>query len=100
MTWQQGPVPTANATSSERLERHPHIAVQGAFMAALYAQGLPWEQMHQLVREYAAKMSSIKHLFTDLTLPIMSIFSGKGFDDIIRETSQHGPQQIEDLWLR
>lgn len=69
-------------------------------MAALYAQGLPWEQMHQLVREYAGKMSSIKHLFTDLTLPIMSIFSGKGFDDIIRETFRHGPQQIEDLWLR
>ena len=78
----------------------PYIALQGAFMAALYAQGLPWEQMHQLVRDYAGKMSSIKHLFTDLTLPIMSIFSGKGFDDIIRETFQHGPQQIEDLWLR
>lgn len=74
--------------------------MQGAFMAALYAQGLAWEQMHYLVREYARQMSSVRHLLWDLTLPIMSVFSGVGFDRVVRETFKHGAQQIEDLWLR
>ena len=73
---------------------------QGAFMAALYSQGLAWEQMHHLVREYARQMSSVQHLLWDLTLPIMSIFNGVGFDRVVRETFKHGAQQIEDLWLR
>ena len=74
--------------------------VQGAFMAALYSQGLAWEQMHHLVREYARQMSSVQHLLWDLTLPIMSVFNGVGFDRVVRETFKHGAQQIEDLWLR
>ena len=74
--------------------------LQGAFMAALYSQGLAWEQMHHLVREYARQMSSVQHLLWDLTLPIMSIFNGVGFDRVVRETFKHGAQQIEDLWLR
>ena len=74
--------------------------VQGAFMAGLYSQGLAWEQMHHLVREYARQMSSVQHLLWDLTLPIMSIFNGVGFDRVVRETFKHGAQQIEDLWLR
>ena len=69
-------------------------------MAALYSQGLAWEQMHHLVREYARQMSSVQHLLWDLTLPIMSIFNGVGFDRVVRETFKHGAQQIEDLWLR
>ena len=74
--------------------------LQGAFMAALYSQGLAWEQMHHLVREYARQMSSVQHLLWDLTLPIMSVFNGVGFDRVVRETFKHGAQQIEDLWLR
>ncbi len=74
--------------------------LQGAFMAALYSQGLAWEQMHHLVREYARQMSSVQHLLWDLTLPIMSVFNGVGFDRVVRETFRHGAQQIEDLWLR
>ena len=69
-------------------------------MAALYSQGLAWEQMHHLVREYARQMSSVQHLLWDLTLPIMSVFNGVGFDRVVRETFKHGAQQIEDLWLR
>lgn len=80
---------------------NPRLALlQGAFMAALYSQGLAWEQMHHLVREYARQMSSVQHLLWDLTLPIMSIFNGVGFDRVVRETFKHGAQQIEDLWLR
>ena len=73
---------------------------QGAFMAALYAQGLAWERMHEVVREYAGAMGNVRHLLSDLTLPIISVFSGAGFDRIIRESFQHGAGRIEDLWLR
>ena len=38
----------------------PHL--QGAFMAALYAQGLPWDEAHRKVRTYASRMSSVHHL--------------------------------------
>lgn len=31
-------------------------------MAALYAQGLAWGDMHRAVRRYAARMSSVHHL--------------------------------------
>ena len=74
--------------------------VQGAFMAALYAQGLAWERMHEVVREYAGAMGSVRHLLSDLTLPIISVFSGAGFDRVIRQSFLHGAQRIEDLWLR
>lgn len=69
-------------------------------MAALYAQGLAWECMHDVVREYAGAMGSVRHLLSDLTLPIISVFSGAGFDRVIRHSFQHGAQRIEDLWLR
>ncbi len=36
----------------------------------------------------------------DLTLPIISVFNGHGFDRVIRDSFSDGPQQIEDLWLR
>lgn len=74
--------------------------MQGAFMAALYAQGLAWERMHTVVREYAAAMGSVRHLLSDLTLPLISVFSGAGFDRVVRESFSHGAQHIEDLWLR
>ena len=69
-------------------------------MAALFAQGLTWEQMHRRVRSYATQMGSVRHLIWDLTLPIISVFNGHGFDRVIRESFSNGPQQIEDLWLR
>jgi lysophospholipid hydrolase len=69
-------------------------------MAALFAQGLSWEAMHALVRRYAAAMGSARHLLADLTLPLISVFSGAGFDRIVRDTFATGAQRIEDLWLR
>jgi len=36
----------------------------------------------------------------DLTLPLISLFTGRGFDAVIQETFEIGPQRIEDLWLR
>lgn len=36
----------------------------------------------------------------DLTLPLISLFTGRGFDAVLRETFANGPQNIEDLWLK
>ena len=69
-------------------------------MAGLFAQGILWEQMHMIVRSYAKQMSSVRHLIWDLTLPLVSVFTGKGFDRVIRESFSHGPRDIEDLWQR
>ena len=69
-------------------------------MAALYAQGLSWERIHKVVQHYARQIGSVRHLLSDLTLPIISIFTGHGFDRIVREAFAEGAQQIEDLWLR
>lgn len=73
---------------------------QGAFIAGLYAQQLPWAEMMQRVREYSRQMGSVRALLADLTLPILSVFSGAGFDRVIRNAFSSGPQRIEDLWLQ
>jgi len=36
----------------------------------------------------------------DLTLPLISLFTGAGFDRIIEESFESGAGRIEDLWLR
>lgn len=71
---------------------------QGAFIAALFAQNLPIELMARLVRQYADKLGNIKEILFDLTLPILSVFSGYHFDRVLRDVFSHGPQNIEDLW--
>ncbi|GAB4820172.1 hypothetical protein N2152v2_007218 [Parachlorella kessleri] len=71
---------------------------QGAFMAALHAQGLPFSSMQAAVRNYAAQMANPVSLLWDLTLPLISVFTGSGFDAVVREALSHGPQRIEDLW--
>lgn len=69
-------------------------------MAGLFAQGVPWERMHNIVRSYASQMSSVRHLIWDLTLPLVSVFTGKGFDRVVTESFEMGARDIEDLWLR
>lgn len=56
--------------------------------------------MHALVRSYAAAMGSPRHLLSDLTLPLISVFSGAGFDRVVRDAFATGAARIEDLWLR
>ncbi|RMZ52451.1 hypothetical protein APUTEX25_000030, partial [Auxenochlorella protothecoides] len=71
---------------------------QGAFMGGLYAQNLRRSAMEDAVRRYATEMGSVRKLLMDLTLPIISVFNGAGFDRVVREAL--GLQRIEDLWLR
>eukprot|EP00959_Pyramimonas_sp_CCMP1952_P440722 9227006-Pyramimonas_sp.AAC.1 len=42
-------------------------------------------------------MSSVRHLITDITLPLISMFSGNHFMGLIRES--FGSHDIEDLRL-
>ena len=70
---------------------------QGALMAALYARHASTTHMLPRVKELVGVLSSPRHLLTDLTLPVLSIFSGKGVDRILRTVL--GDTDIEDLWL-
>ena len=70
---------------------------QGALMAALYARHASTTHMLPRVKELVRAMSSPRHLLTDLTLPVLSIFSGKGVDRMLRAAL--GEVEIEDLWL-
>jgi hypothetical protein len=55
---------------------------QGAFMAALYAQGLDKDELQKRVRAYAGAMTSARRILSDITLPVLSFFSGKMFDRV------------------
>jgi hypothetical protein len=43
-------------------------------------QGLSQEETLARVRSFATKMASPRHLLSDVTLPILSLFSGRVFD--------------------
>jgi hypothetical protein len=51
-------------------------------MAALYAQGLPWDEAHRKVRMYASRMSSVHHL-----LQVHNTFPACIHDTTIRPVS-------------
>ena len=72
---------------------------QGAFCAALAAQGLGSVKMTAKAFEYASEMGSFRRLLSDITLPIFSIFHGAGFNRVVKNALNLGPQKIEDLWL-
>ncbi len=36
------------------------------------------------VKEYAEQMGSVRHLLSDLTLPLLSVFSGSGLDGALQ----------------
>lgn len=44
------------------------------------------------MREYASRLGSVHHLLSDLTLPLLSLFSGDGFDELVQEALSFGPQ--------
>ncbi len=42
------------------------------------------------VRKYAQALSSVRHLLADLTLPLLSVFSGTKFDEMMKAMFQQG----------
>jgi lysophospholipid hydrolase len=76
---------------------------QGAFMAALYAQGLSSDQLKERVRSFASQMMSPRHLLSDVTLPILSLFSGHHFDrvrmSLLRFVDIACPNRASLFWM-
>mmetsp|Transcript_7222 Transcript_7222/g.17945 ORF Transcript_7222/g.17945 Transcript_7222/m.17945 type:complete len:1179 (+) Transcript_7222:174-3710(+) len=70
---------------------------QGAFMGCLYAQTLHTSKMDRGVEELSNGIGSVLALMRDLTLPILSIFSGKSFSATIRKCL--GTLDIRDTWI-
>ena len=60
------------ACSPPRHPLLPSALLQGAFMAALCAQGLPLSGMQEAVRLFASEMGSVRRLLSDLTFPLLS----------------------------
>ncbi|GAB5355509.1 hypothetical protein AAMO2058_000211700 [Amorphochlora amoebiformis] len=71
---------------------------QGSFMGALYATYLNAEAMRPSVERFSRKMGNICELLQDATLPIVSYFSGRRFNQTIKQIIGEDVQ-IEDLWI-
>lgn len=69
----------------------------GAFMGALYCCERNTTTVTQKAREWSKKMTQWHRQILDLTYPITSMFTGKGFNQSIVET--FGDVYIEDLWI-
>lgn len=68
----------------------------GAFMGALWCAERNVATVTQKAREWSKKMTQWYRQLLDLTYPITSMFSGRGFNQTLRET--FGDVYIEDLW--
>ena len=71
---------------------------QGTLTAGMYARTLSTSHILPMLRNNMHMLNSPHHLLTDLTLPLLSLFSGKGLDNVIMN-SVGSDSQIEDLWL-
>ena len=71
---------------------------QGAFMAAAFSLTRSSSACMPLVQHLAAGLGSTWRLMLNLTLPVMTYFSGRAFNDTLIEC--FGPTQAEDLPTR
>ncbi|GAB6023406.1 hypothetical protein CHUAL_008194 [Chamberlinius hualienensis] len=69
----------------------------GSFMGALWCQEKNLTSFTQKAREWSFKMTSVWRQILDLTYPATAMFTGAGFNKVIREVFRD--TQIEDLWL-
>ncbi|RXG56385.1 Neuropathy target esterase sws [Armadillidium vulgare] len=69
----------------------------GALFGALYCQEKDLTIVTQKAREWSMKMTSKWRYLIDLTYPVVSMFTGAGFNKLISEAL--GDTNIEDLWL-
>ncbi len=70
---------------------------QGSLVAALYAQGHSVLSIHKTINSFAAVCGSMLAMMLDLTLPILSVFNGKRFQQAVKTSLSDGAQNIEDL---
>ncbi|XP_071442905.1 neuropathy target esterase sws isoform X1 [Hetaerina americana] len=69
----------------------------GAFMGALWCMEKNITTVTQKAREWSKKMTQWWRQIMDLTYPVTSMFSGRGFNQTIQGT--FGDTHLEDLWL-
>ncbi|KAL7670885.1 hypothetical protein ACOME3_005801 [Neoechinorhynchus agilis] len=69
----------------------------GSFVAALYATDLDIELCAQRAKSWSRQMASYWMKMIDLTYPLVSMFTGKKFNQCLEEV--FGDCQIEDLWI-
>ena len=72
-------------------------ASQGAFMGALYAKYQSTDEMLPRVKYVASRLGSAWHLLMDVTLPIISLFSGFYLDRGLHQGRLAGFQLWDDL---
>mmetsp|Transcript_11615 Transcript_11615/g.31200 ORF Transcript_11615/g.31200 Transcript_11615/m.31200 type:complete len:1527 (-) Transcript_11615:239-4819(-) len=72
---------------------------QGAFMGSVFAGCLESKRMAPQVYLLSHFMGSTMQLMRDLTLPMLSVFSGAGFKRILSDVLTFSCD-IEDLWIR
>lgn len=70
----------------------------GAFMGALWCMEKDIHQVTRKASSWSYKMTQLWRQLVDLTYPVTSMFSGAGFNTMIRETFGED-SLIEDLWL-
>lgn len=70
---------------------------QGSLIGALYAQGHSVDSIYHLMRQYSSVCGSILSMVLDLTMPILSVFNGKRFQEAVKKSLIRGPQRIEDM---
>jgi len=58
--------------------------LQGAFMAAMFAMDGGSHAMLERVRRHAEQSGHFRHLISDITLPLVSIFSGNHQMGLVR----------------
>ena len=63
-------------------------------------QGLSNVVLQGVVRQYAEHMGSVRHLLADLTLPLLSLFSGHAFDAAIKQVRGGGDNGACCGWVR
>ncbi|GBG30445.1 Lysophospholipase NTE1 [Hondaea fermentalgiana] len=69
----------------------------GAFLGAVYAMKCDTLLLHKLLGKFATSMASVWEKVSDLTLPVVSWFTGGNFNRGIIQFL--GATRIEDLWL-
>lgn len=69
----------------------------GAFVGALYARELDYVEVYTQTKRMSKRGSSRFHLLMDVTLPFISLFSGRSLDRGLKSIFRD--QQIQHFWL-
>lgn len=69
----------------------------GAFVGALYARELDYVEVYSQAKRMSKRGASWFYILLDITLPLVSLFSGRSLDRGLKRI--FGNQQIQNFWL-